>query len=80
MQKELVTQYSPTLDREMHMMIYGFGGIPFLCFPTQDSLCHNYEDFGMTDQLADFIDGGRIQLFAPVPISLCGPVSGIISG
>ena len=47
----------------MHMMIYGYGGIPFLCFPTQDSLCHNYEDFGMTDQLADFIDGGRIQLF-----------------
>jgi esterase/lipase superfamily enzyme len=26
-------------------------------------MCRNYEDFGMTDQLADYIDGGRIQLF-----------------
>ena len=63
MQKELITQYSRALDREMHMMVYGYGGIPFLCFPTQDSMCRNYEDFGMTDQLADYIDGGRIQLF-----------------
>ena len=63
MQKEMVTQYSQALEREMHIMIYGWGGVPFLCFPTQDSLCHNYEDFGMIDQLADFIDSGRIQLF-----------------
>ena len=61
MQKEEITQYSQSLDKEMHLMVYGHGGIPFLCFPTQDSLCHNYEDFGMTDQLADYIDGGRIQ-------------------
>jgi len=44
-------------------MIYGHGGMPFLCFPTQNSMCHNYEDFGMIDQLADFIEDGRIQLF-----------------
>ena len=63
MRKEEITQYSRSLDREMHMMAYGTGGVPFLCFPTQDSMCHNYEDFGMTGQLADYIDGGRIQLF-----------------
>jgi esterase/lipase superfamily enzyme len=63
MQTEALTHYSPSLGRDMHMMVYGHGGIPFLCFPTQDSLCHNYEDFGMTDQLADYFDGGRIQLF-----------------
>ena len=45
------------------MMVYGHGGVPFLGFPTQDSMCRNYEDFGMIDQLADFIDDGRIQLF-----------------
>jgi len=63
MQKEMITQYSQALNRQMNVMAYGHDGIPFLCFPTQDSLCHNYEHFGMTDQLADFIDGGRIQLF-----------------
>ena len=63
MQKEFITQYSQALSREMHMMVYGHGGVPFLGFPTQDSMCRNYEDFGMIDQLADFIDDGRIQLF-----------------
>ena len=63
MQKEMITQYSQALNQEMHVMVYGHGGVPFLCFPTQDSMCRNYEDFGMTDQLADFIDSGRIQLF-----------------
>ena len=63
MLKEMITRYSPALGTEMHMMVYGHAGVPFLCFPTQDSMCGNYEDFGMTDQLADFIDGGRIQLF-----------------
>ena len=63
MQKEQITQYSRELEKEMHMMVYGFGGVPFLCFPTQDSMCRNYEDFGMTDRLSDYIDGGRIQMF-----------------
>lgn len=63
MEKEAVSWHSPALDRDMNMMIYGREGVPFLCFPTQDSMCRNYEDFGMTDQLADYIDGGRIQLF-----------------
>ena len=48
-------------------MIYGWGGVPFLCFPTQDSLCHNYEDFGMTDQLASYpceLSGGQQQRVA----------------
>ena len=63
MRKEMITQYSQALNTDMHVMIYGHGGVPFLCFPTQDSMCRNYEDFGMTDQLADYIDGGRIQLF-----------------
>lgn len=63
MRKEELIWYSPSLEKDMHIMVYGSGGVPFLCFPTQDSMCRNYEDFGMTDQLADYIDGGRIQLF-----------------
>ena len=63
MNREETAYYSQALNREMHMMIYGQGGVPFLCFPTQDSLCHNYEDFGMIHHLADFIEDGKIQLF-----------------
>ena len=63
MNREELTYYSRCLDREMHIMIYGQGGIPFLSFPTQDSMCHNYEEFGMIHHLADLIEEGRIQLF-----------------
>ena len=42
MQKEMIIQYSQTLNREMHVMVYGHDGVPFLCFPTQDSMCLNY--------------------------------------
>ena len=63
MHREEITHRSAALERDMHIMVYGHAGVPFLCFPTQDSMCRNYEDFGMIDQLADFIDGGRIQLF-----------------
>ena len=63
MNREETAHYSHELNREMHMMIYGSGGVPFLCFPTQNSMCHNYEDFGMIHHLADFIEDGRIQLF-----------------
>ena len=63
MQIEEITQYSRWLDRDMHIMVYGHGGLPFLAFPTQDSMCHNYEDFGMIGELRDFLEDGRVQFF-----------------
>ena len=53
MRIEAVTQHSAALNREMHVMIYGHGGVPFLGFPTQNSPCRNYEEFGMIDHLKD---------------------------
>ena len=63
MYRDETTQYSSYLNRDMHMLIHGHAGVPFLSFPTQDSMCRNYEEFGMVDHLADIIDEGRIQLF-----------------
>ena len=63
MYSEEITQYSRYLDREMHIMVYGQDGMPLLAFPTQDSMCHNFEDFGMIDELRDFLEDGRIRFF-----------------
>ena len=63
MVKEEVRWHSPALNRDMGIMIYGSGGIPILGFPTQNSRCRNYEDFGLTDQISDYLDQERIQLF-----------------
>ena len=70
MYREEITHYSHSLEREMHVMVYGKRGMPLLCFPTQDSSCHNYEDFGVVDQLADWIDGGKLQLFVVDTVDL----------
>ena len=63
MYKEEITHYSECLSREMHIMVYGHDGIPFLAFPTQDSLCHNYEDFGMIGELSGYLEAGKIRYF-----------------
>ena len=47
----------------MTVRIYGERGIPFLIFPTQDAMSDNFENFGMIETLASFIDGGQIKLY-----------------
>ena len=63
MYREELTHHSRHLDRDMHMMIYGHNGLPFLAFPTQDSMCHNLEDFGMIRELSGYLESGRIRIF-----------------
>ena len=62
MKKEYIEHYSKCLNKQMHLCIYGHAGVPLLGFPTQDSNCHNYEDFGIIYHLSDFIEQGRIQI------------------
>ena len=64
MYRQEITHYSNALQREMHILVHGHDGVPFLVFPCQNSMCNNYEDFGMVDTLADYIEGGRIQLIS----------------
>ena len=55
--------HSERLGKGMGIRVYGHGGRPVLVFPTQDSMCDNFENFGMIDTLAEPIENGRIQLF-----------------
>ena len=64
MERHYYTQYSEHLQREMHVLVYGYTGVPIIVFPCQDSMCDNFENFGMIDVLQDYIDGGKIQLFS----------------
>ncbi len=63
MNRDWITWKSDNLGRDMHILVYGNGGYPIVCFPTQDSPCTNYEDFGMVDTIADYIESGQVQLF-----------------
>ncbi len=63
MYREEHRQYSNRLGKDMNMCIYGHAGLPFLAFPTQDSMCDNLENFGMIDHLSDFLENGKIRIF-----------------
>lgn len=64
MKREVLCMHSGALDRDVNMIVYGEGGYPTIVFQVQDAKCNNFEDFGMIDVLAPFIDGGQIQVFS----------------
>ena len=63
MNVEHIHHYSHHLDREMNIRVYGHDGLPLVAFPCQNGDCYNYEGYGFLDNIADFIEGGAIQLY-----------------
>lgn len=61
--REYVHWYSPSLSREMELLVFGHGGAPVLVFPTSMGRFFQYEDFGMVETLRRHIDEGWLQLF-----------------
>lgn len=65
MERKDTKWYSERTGHDMLIKVYGSGtGVPFLVFPTQDSMADNFENFGMIDTLAPEIESGHIQLFS----------------
>lgn len=63
MQIEEQSWYSPSLNREMSLKIYGHWGQPFIVFPCSRGRYYDYENLGMVGEIASFIDSGRIKLY-----------------
>ena len=63
MNKKDTCWFSPNLQRDMNVKVYGHTGLPLLVFPTQNAMSDNFENFGMIETLADEINRGNIQLF-----------------
>jgi len=56
--------YSPSLGKDMEYKVYGSQGKPMLVFPTSNGRFYQYEDFGMIEVLASFIESGQLQVWA----------------
>jgi esterase/lipase superfamily enzyme len=63
MQIEYHKWFSPSLGQDMELKVYGYYGKPALVFPAQGSRFHEFEDRGMHDTIASFIEAGQIKLF-----------------
>jgi esterase/lipase superfamily enzyme len=63
MKREYHKWWSPSLGREMEMLVFGHDGLPAVIFPTSQGRFYEFEDRGMVQAVADKIAGGRLQLF-----------------
>jgi esterase/lipase superfamily enzyme len=63
MQIEYHKWFSPILGQDMELKVYGYYGKPVVVFPAQGGSFHEFEDFGMIDKLAAFIEAGQIKVF-----------------
>ena len=55
---------SQACGRSMEMLVYGEKGKPMLVFPSQEGRFFDFENFGMIEPIAPFIEEGKIQLYA----------------
>jgi esterase/lipase superfamily enzyme len=56
--------YSGRTSRDLGLVVYGHWGPPMLVFPTSGGDEWEMDRQGMIAALADFIDGGRVKIFA----------------
>ncbi|MFP5211238.1 MAG: esterase family protein [Acidobacteriota bacterium] len=63
MVREYHKWFSPRLEREMELLVFGHGGLPALAFPTSRGRFYELEDRGIIAALGDKIEGGQLQLY-----------------
>ena len=64
MEIQYYKQYSPALNRDMEVNVYGHAGRPVLFIPCQDGHHGDFEGFHMTDTWAPWIESGKVMVFS----------------
>jgi esterase/lipase superfamily enzyme len=63
MNREYHRCFSPSLERDMEMLVFGHAGARVLAFPTSMGRFFQWEDSGMITALGDQLEQGQLQLF-----------------
>ena len=63
MHREYHKWHSPSLNRQMELVILGHGGARVLVFPTSQGRFYEWEDRGMANALSTQLNNGWIQLY-----------------
>ena len=64
METRYYKHYSSRLNRDMEFKVYGHGGKPVLFIPCQGGRFFDFENFGMVDHWAHWIEAGRCTVYA----------------
>lgn len=63
MNREYHRWYSPSLGRDMELLIFGHAGARMLVFPTSMGKYYEWEDRGMIAELSDQLENGWLQMY-----------------
>jgi esterase/lipase superfamily enzyme len=63
MKREYHKWFSPSLGRDMELLLFGHAGVPALVFPTSQGRFYEFEDRGMVNAVAGELEHGHLQLF-----------------
>ncbi|WP_183559827.1 esterase family protein [Mucilaginibacter sp. SP1R1] len=63
MNREYIQWYSPVLQRNMEMLIFGYSGATVLFFPARMGRFYDYENWRVIESLRDKIEKGYIQVY-----------------
>lgn len=55
--------FSPSLGRDMELLVFGHSGARVIVFPTSMGRFYEWEDRGMIDAMRDHLENGWIQMF-----------------
>ncbi|HXL55347.1 MAG TPA: hypothetical protein VN958_03755, partial [Chitinophagaceae bacterium] len=64
MQRDITSWFSPALQKEMPVAVYGHFGFAVLLIPTAAADYLEYERFQMMDALQPLIDAGKCRIFS----------------
>lgn len=62
MQRAYFKWFSPPLQKEMELLVFGHEGPRVLFFPTRAARFYDYEDWKVIDALSDKIEAGQLQI------------------
>jgi esterase/lipase superfamily enzyme len=62
MKREYYHWWSPSLGREMELLVFGHAGPRMLVFPSRKQRFYEYEDAGMVHSLRHSLEAGKLQL------------------
>lgn len=63
MRREYHKWFSPSLQRDMELLIFGHAGDPILFFPTRTARFYDYENWQVIDAVRRKIEAGQIQVY-----------------
>jgi esterase/lipase superfamily enzyme len=63
MDREYIKWYSPALQKDMELLVFGYGGAAIVFFPARLGRFYDYENWRVIESLRSKIERGYIQVF-----------------